>query len=138
VPLGRLNYLAVASPDFVRKYFAAGVTAASLARAPSLRFNRKDRLQARWARRLCRRDVDFPTHWFPSTQAFTDASIASIGWGMIPEAMVREQLKSGALVEVVPKTPLAVRLYWQHSRLQVPVLSRLTRAVIQAARNDLR
>jgi len=138
VALGRLHYLAVASPEFGRKYFSAGVSAATLAKAPSLRFNRKDRLQAQWVRRLCRREVEIPTHWFPSTQAFTDASVAGIGWGMIPEVLVREHLQSGALVELVPGRPLTVPLYWQHSRLQVPVLSRLTRAVIQAARNGLR
>jgi LysR family transcriptional regulator, chromosome initiation inhibitor len=138
VALGRLNYVAVASPTFVRRYLSDGVTAATLARAPSLRFNRKDRLQDQWARRVCRRDVEIPKHWFPSTQAFIDASVAGIGWGMNPVSLVREHLKSGALVELVPGRVLAVPLYWQHTRLQVPVLGRLTRAVVQAARGGLR
>jgi LysR family transcriptional regulator, chromosome initiation inhibitor len=138
VALGRLNYVAVASPAFVRRYLSEGVTAATLARAPSLRFNRKDRLQDQWARRVCRRDVEIPTHWFPSTQAFIDASVAGMGWGMNPVSLVREHLKSGALVELVPGRVLAVPLYWQHTRLQVPMLGRLTRAVVQAARGGLR
>lgn len=138
VALGRLNYVAVASPTFVRRYFSAGVTATTLAQAPCLRFNRKDRLQEQWARRVCRRDVDIPAHWFPSTQAFIDASVAGIGWGMNPIALVREQLQSGSLVELVPGRALTVPLYWQHTRLQVPVLSRLTRAVVRAARSGLR
>jgi LysR family transcriptional regulator (chromosome initiation inhibitor) len=136
--LGRLHYLAVASPEFVRRYFAEGVTPATLAKAPSLRFNRKDRLQAQWARRICRREVETPTHWLPSTQAFIDASVAGIGWGMNPIQLVREHLKSGTLVELVPGRSLAVPLYWQHTRLQVAQLSRLTRAVTQAARTALR
>jgi len=138
VSLGRLNYRAVASPQFVRRYFAAGVTAATLANAPSLRFNRKDRLQAQWARRICRREVDIPTHWLPSTQAFIEASVAGIGWGMNPVQLVREHLQSGALVELVPGRTLAVPLYWQHTRLQVTQLRRLTRAVVEAARLALR
>jgi LysR family transcriptional regulator, chromosome initiation inhibitor len=138
VSLGRLNYLALASPEFVRRYFPDGVTAAALGKAPSLRFNRKDRLQERWARRVCRKDIDLPTHWFPSTRAFLDACEASIGWGMNPISLVREHLKSGALVELVPGQALQVPLYWQHTRLQVPVLGRLTRAVVQAARKELR
>jgi LysR family transcriptional regulator (chromosome initiation inhibitor) len=136
--LGRLSYLAVASPAFVRRYFAAGVTATSLARAPSLRFNRKDRLQAQWVRRICRREIDTPTHWLPSTHAFIDASVAGIGWGMNPEQLVREHLRSGSLVELVPERTLAVPLHWQHTRLQVAQLDRLTRAVVQAARSALR
>jgi LysR family transcriptional regulator (chromosome initiation inhibitor) len=138
IPLGKLNYLAVASPEFTQRYFPAGVTVAALAKAPSLRFNRKDQLQAQWVRRVCRRALDIPTHWFPATQAFTNASLAGIGWGMNPEALVREHLKSGALVELVPGRALAVPLYWQHTRLQVPVLGRLTRAVVEAARRGMR
>jgi LysR family transcriptional regulator (chromosome initiation inhibitor) len=137
IALGRLSYLAVASPEFVKRYFPNGVTAAAFAKAPSLRFNRKDQLQAQWARRVCRREVEIPTHWFPATQAFTSGTLAGIGWGMNPEALVREHLKSGALVELVPGRPLAVPLYWQHTRLQVPVLERLTQAVVRVARLGL-
>ena len=138
VALGRLSYVAVASPGFVQRYFSGGVTAAALAKAPCLRFNRKDRLQAQWARRICRRELEMPTHWFPSTQAFVDAALGGIGWGMNPESLVREHLESGALVVLVPGQKLTVPLHWQHTRLQVPVLSRLTRAVVQAARAGLR
>jgi LysR family transcriptional regulator (chromosome initiation inhibitor) len=138
VPLGHLNYVAVASPVFVERYFPDGVSAASLAKAPSLTFNRKDRLQAQWIRRVCRREVDIPTHWLPSTQAFIDASVAGIGWGMNPASLVREPLQSGSLVELVPGRTLSVPLYWQHTRLQVPMLSRLTHAVVAAARGALR
>jgi len=138
VSLGRLTYLAVASPGFVRRYFPAGVTTAALSNAPSLRFNNKDRMQAQWTRRVCRREVETPAHWFPATQAFRDACLAGIGWGMNPESLVREHLKSGALVELVPGRTLSVPLYWQHTRLQVPMLNRLTEAVVKAAREALR
>jgi LysR family transcriptional regulator, chromosome initiation inhibitor len=138
VSLGQLEYLAVASPEFVRRYFPDGVTAVALGKAPSLRFDRDDGLQLKWARRVCRRQVDLPSHWFPSTQAFVDASLAGIGWGMNPVSLVREHLKSGALVELVPGRTMRVPLHWQHTRLQVPVLGRLTRAVVQAARVGLR
>jgi LysR family transcriptional regulator (chromosome initiation inhibitor) len=134
IVLGRLRYLAVASPAFVRRHFAAGVSAAALARAPRLTFNRKDRLQAHWIRAVCRRPVDTPTHWLPSTQAFVDASRAGIGWGMNPVPLVEAQLRAGTLVELVPGRTLAVTLYWQHTRLPVPMLERLTGAVIAAAR----
>jgi LysR family transcriptional regulator (chromosome initiation inhibitor) len=138
VSLGRLTYRAVASPAFVRRYFPDGVSAATLNNAPSLKFNNKDRMQAQWARRVCRREVETPAHWFPATQAFLDASLAGIGWGMNPESLVREHLRSGALAELVPGRTLTVPLYWQHTRLQVPMLNRLTEAVVKAAREALR
>ena len=130
--------LAVASPSFVRRYFPDGVNATALNNAPSLKFNNKDRMQEQWVRRVCRREVEIPAHWFPATAAFLDASLAGIGWGMNPASLVREHLKSGALVELVPGRTLAVPLYWQHTRLQVPMLSRLTEAVVKAARDALR
>lgn len=138
VPIGKLRYCAVASPSFVRKYFADGVTAAALAAAPSLRFNRKDQLQAQWVRSVCRRNVDIPTHWMASTQAFTDASVAGIGWGMNPQAMVTSHLRDGSLVELVPGRLLSVPLFWQHTRLQMPMLARLTKAVTAASRMALK
>jgi LysR family transcriptional regulator, chromosome initiation inhibitor len=134
IALGRLRYTAVASPAFVRHYFATGINAASLAVAPRLTFNRKDRLQAQWMRLVCRRQLDTPTHWLPSTQAFIDASIAGIGWGMNPLSLVRPQLRAGTLVELVPERQLTVALYWQHTRLPVSMLDRLTHTVIAAAR----
>jgi len=138
VAIGKLKYCAVASPEFVRKYFAEGVTAAALEAAPSLRFNRKDQLQAQWVRGVCRRNIDIPTHWMASTQAFTDASVAGIGWGMNPQAMVASHLRDGSLVELVPGRLLSVPMFWQHTRLQMPMLARLTKAVIAAARAALK
>jgi LysR family transcriptional regulator, chromosome initiation inhibitor len=122
----------------VRRYVPDGVTATALTNAPSLKFNNKDRMQAQWARRVCRREVELPAHWFPATRAFLDASLAGIGWGMNPASSVQEHLESGALVELVPGRTLAVPLYWQHTRLQLPMLSRLTEAVVNAARVALR
>jgi LysR family transcriptional regulator (chromosome initiation inhibitor) len=135
--LGRLCYLAVASPSFVRRYFPDGVSVPSLRRAPCLTFNRKDSLQRQWTRQVCRRRVDPPVHWLPSTQAFVDAAVAGIAWGLNPRALIQAQLRAGTLVELIPGRTLSVSLYWQHTRAPVPMLDRLTRAVVSAARSSL-
>src|SRR4051812_25510792 len=114
--LGRMTYVAVASPAFVARYFRNGVNAASLAQAPAITFNRIDRLQALWVRRVCRKDVETPTHWLPSTQAFIDGTGSGIGWGMNPLQLVQGHLDAGKLVELVPGKRLLVPLYWQSSR----------------------
>ena len=131
--LGSLRYVATASPSFMRRWFPAGVSAGALTRAPSLLFDSNDSLQELWSRRIVRRDVTLPVHRIPSTQAFIDAAIAGVGWGMNPLSLVRAQLKAGALVELVPDSPVDVPLYWQATRLKVPVLERLTRSVVRAA-----
>lgn len=134
LPLGRLRYLATASPAFVARHFAGGVDAASLAAAPSLRFNRKDALQDRWIRRVAGRAVATPHHWLPSTASFVEAARLGIGWGMNPEPLVRPLIAAGALVELVPNRPLDTPLHWQHPRLSGERLERLTTAVVHAAK----
>ena len=131
--LGSLRYVATANPTFVRRWFPSGVSADALGRAPSLLFDSNDRLQELWARRVVRRDVALPVHRIPSTQGFIDAALAGVGWGMNPLSLVRPHLKAGALVELAPDTPVDVPLFWQATRLKVPVLERLTRSVIRAA-----
>ena len=137
VPLGRLGYLAAASPTFVQRYFAEGVNSVSVANAPTINFNRKDSLQSQWIRRVCGRHVDTPVHWLPSTHGSIKAAIAGIGWGVNPAVLVRPHLRAGTLVELVPGRGLSVPLYWQYARLQAPALNRLTRAIVAEARKSL-
>ena len=136
-PLGAMRYLAAASPAFVARHFAGGVGAGSLAQAPSLMFNTKDELQARWVRRLCHRHVELPRHMLPSPQAFVIAALAGMGWGLQPQALIASHLEDGSLVELVPDTPLDVPLYWQHARAASALLDGLSRGVLAAARRAL-
>ncbi|MCD7108988.1 LysR family transcriptional regulator ArgP [Rhizobium sp. DKSPLA3] len=136
-PLGALRYRATASPDFVERYFAGGLTPSAFTRAPAMTFNQKDRLQSRWLRQALGEDPVCPTHWLPSTQSFVEASLSGMGWGMNPEILVAEHLASGRLVELIPDTPLDVPLFWQINRLAADQLTTLTRAVVDTARGVL-
>jgi LysR family transcriptional regulator (chromosome initiation inhibitor) len=135
--LGAMAYVAAASPDFVARHFAAGVGAGSLALAPSLVFDSKDDLQARWVRRLCHRHVDLPRHTLPSPQAFVTAALAGMGWGLQPLALIASHLQDGALVDLVPGSALDVPLYWQHARAATKLLDGLSREVLAAAAREL-
>ncbi|MBA1157984.1 LysR family transcriptional regulator ArgP [Microvirga mediterraneensis] len=136
-PLGRLRYLATASPAFVERWLPDGLSEDSAARAPCLVFNRKDQLQALWLRRALGADVTPPAHWLPSSQAFVDAALAGLGWGMNLESMVQEHIRAGRLMALEPSEPLEVPLFWQQSRIVGPLLGDLTRAVVATARTML-
>lgn len=144
LPLGAMRYLALASPDFLARHFGAErsrrprVDAPALAQAPALVFNTKDALQDRWVQQLCGQAVLLPRHSLPSAEAFVIAAEAGMGWGQVPEVMVRAQLAQGRLVPLVPRRPLDVPLYWQHARVASTWLSGLTSAVLAAARAALR
>ena len=135
--LGALRYVATASPGFMGRWFADGVNAQSVVRAPCLIFNQKDRLQAIWLRQVLGTDVRPPVHWLPSSQAFVDAALAGLGWGMNPEVLVQEHLRAGRLVALMPSQPLEVPLFWQQSRIAGPLLTDVNRAVLNAARGLL-
>ncbi len=136
-PLGTMRYVAAASPAFVQRYFATGVGAASLAVAPSLLFNNKDELQARWTRRLCHRHVELPRHTLPSSQAFVTACLAGMGWGLHEQSLVAGHLREGTLVELAPQSALTVALHWQYARAASAVLDRLSDAILAAAKGAL-
>lgn len=139
LPLGALRYRATAAPAYVKRWFPQGATASAIAEAPTLTFSDKDRLQTRWAaahiRGLSRPLL--PTHRMASSQAFVDACLAGLGWGMNPEPLIARHLANGSLVELIPDTPLDVALYWQFTRLASPALAALTDAIRRAARDSL-
>lgn len=136
-PLGALRYAATASPAFVARHFPRGVDAGGLALAPVLRFDRRDRLQARWMCEAVGAELAAPTHQTPSTQAFVDLALAGLGWCMNPLSLVEDALAAGRLVELVPGRRLDVPLHWQHARVGARLLDALTRAVVDTARRRL-
>jgi LysR family transcriptional regulator (chromosome initiation inhibitor) len=139
IPLGALRYLATASPAYVARWFPTEVTAETLSRAPALTFSEKDRLQDRWVARQTPGSprLAYPTHRMASSQGFVEACLLGLGWCMNPEPLVRAHLASGALVEIIPDTPLDVPLHWQFTRLAAPALRPLTDAIRQTAAGTL-
>jgi len=136
-PLGVMRYLAVASPEFLQRFFSQGATVASFRQAPTLVFNRKDGLQQRFIARLTDEEVLAPTHFLPSTHGFVDAARRGLGWGMMPEHFVREGMRLGELVEIAPGHPLDVPLYWHRWRLDSPALKALSETVHRTASEAL-
>jgi LysR family transcriptional regulator (chromosome initiation inhibitor) len=92
LPLGSLRYRATAAPAFRDRWFCEGVSAGTLARAPALTFSEKDRLQTRWAAARGLSRPALPTHRIASSQAFIDACLAGLAWGMNPNPSSRRTL----------------------------------------------
>jgi LysR family transcriptional regulator, chromosome initiation inhibitor len=138
IPLGALRYRATASPAYIARWFPHGVTPETLRLAPSLIFSNKDRLQTAWATRETHQKINFPAHAMASTHAFIDACLHGLAWGMNPEPLVKDHLKTGRLVELIPDTPLDVPLHWQFSRLTSHAILPLTTAIRATAKSVLR
>ncbi len=137
VELGCLEYLACCSPDFAVRHFPDGVTEESLRHAPCLRFERRDGLQARWARETHGIELDAPMHWVPSTSGFLNFALQGMAWGMHPTILARPRIANDELVELTSGTPIGVKLFWTVTRLHATALKTLTDAILDVGRSRL-
>ncbi|MFI6936296.1 LysR family transcriptional regulator ArgP [Streptomyces sp. NPDC050287] len=138
--LGRMRYLAAASPDFAARHLG-GPLRDALAAAPVLVFDRSDDLQDAFVRGLhggrggasgVRR------HYVPASEGFLAAVVAGLGWGLVPEAQAEPLLRAGSLLPLAPDRPVDVPLYWQQWKLDSPALAALAEAVRATAAEALR
>ncbi|WP_339511243.1 LysR family transcriptional regulator ArgP [Pseudomonas sp. RL_15y_Pfl2_60] len=125
VALGSMRYRALASPAFIRRHFSGGVSAQGLAKAPAIVFGPDDFLQHRY---LAAQGVEggFLHHLCPSSEGFLRMAQAGLGWGLVPEQQVINELASGELMELQPQQPIDVPLYWHHWRNGGELLTQLT------------
>ena len=127
----------MASPRFAARWFADGVTAAALADAPVVVFDRKDDLQDAYLRRRGVDPAGPPRHHVPASADFATAVLLGLGWGMLPDAQGAAPAAAGDLVALDDDGVLDVPLYWQQWRLDSPLLQTVASAVIAGARDAL-
>lgn len=135
--LGVMRYLPVASPTFVDRHLRDGVTAATMATAPSLAWNRDDALQDMLVRKLFRRSIRRPVHYVPTAEGFRAATVAGLGWAMYPERAAAGPLADGTFIRIAD-AHLDVPLFWRCWKLDSPVIAAVTAAVHSAAAATLR
>ena len=123
--LGAMRYRALASPAFIARHFSAGVSAEALARAPAIVYGPDDQLQHRYLAGLGVTGA-FAYHLCPSSEGFVRLTEGGLGWGLVPELQVRDELASGRLVDLVPERFIDVPLYWHHWRNGGELLGELT------------
>ena len=130
-----MRYIPMASPAFMKRHFPKGLTRAAFETAPMLVFDRKDRLQHGFIKKVTGTEmtIDPPCHWYPSSAAFQDMAAAGLGWGLAPEALIKPYLTAGTLLNMAPEHSVEVPLYWQSWRLSSPALDALTRVMKKAA-----
>lgn len=137
--LGRMRYLAAASPAFAEKHLGAPLRDA-LADAPVMAFDRSDDLQDAFVRRLRggRGGASTVRHFVPTSEGFVEAVTAGLGWGLVPEVQADRLLREGRLVSLAPDRTVDVPLYWQQWKLDSPALAAVAEAVVTAASASLR
>ena len=65
------------------------------------------------------------------------AARLGLGWGVLPEGQISDDLETGRLVKLHPDRSVQVPLYWQRWRFDSPTLDALTTIVERAAALEL-
>ncbi|MDR7081835.1 LysR family transcriptional regulator (chromosome initiation inhibitor) [Arthrobacter ginsengisoli] len=135
--LGVMRYLPVCTPDFAARWFPQRASAETLAAAPVITFDRKDDLQDRYLRGVSRKDLQPPRHYVPAAHEFGEAIRWGMGWGLLPEIEVSDELRRHTLLVLDPAAHVDVPLHWQQWRHGSAALNEVA-AAIQAAARPLR
>jgi len=136
-PLGAMEYVAVATPGFLRREIGPEITLTRLAGVPSLIFDRKDTLHEQWMMMTFGQAVTLSCHMVPSFEGLIACTLGGIGWSLLPIMGARPHLASGRLVEFMPGRRIAVSLHWQARSQQTQVMIRLSEIVREVAEAEL-
>ena len=133
-PLGSMRYRLVASCGFQQRHFPNGLTRNGARKAPVVAYTRKDRLTASFLQQqLGLPEGAYPCHYVPGTEPRFNAIRYGLGYGMVPELLLHEDLAHGTLVDLASDSPLDISLYWHTWKVQSPRMENLSRKILEAA-----
>ena len=138
MPLGAMEYVAVASPSFAEQHLPSGLTAHNFREVTFVCFNRKDDMQAEFiARRFGLKRVSLSSIFVPSSEGQVRAVAAGWGVSVVPQLMAAPLIAKGALIDLAPGFNLPIQLYWHSWNLESAVLDALSAALAKAAEKAL-
>jgi LysR family transcriptional regulator, chromosome initiation inhibitor len=134
VPLGAMQYVAVAQAQFAQERFPKGLGPHNFREVPFVAFNRKDDMQSEFVgKAFGLKRVALNQLFVPSSEGQVRAVLAGWGVSIVPELLARGLLEQGSLVNIAPAHVLPIQLYWHCWNLESEVLDALTAALTQAA-----
>ncbi|WP_281647993.1 LysR family transcriptional regulator ArgP [Parendozoicomonas sp. Alg238-R29] len=136
--LGRIEYVCAASPEFIERYFPNGVNRENLMNAPATAFDHFDDLHQRYLEmHFDLPPGEVPCHIVGTSEAFVTLAKQGVAYGMIPDLMIRDELASGELVEVIPDIRHNRVLFWHRWALESGAMKEVSANLINYARELL-
>jgi LysR family transcriptional regulator (chromosome initiation inhibitor) len=133
-PLGSMRYRLVASSAFRQQHFGKGLSRNAARKAPVVAYTRRDRLTSSFLlQHLGLPEGAYPSHYVPGAEPHFSAIRFGLGYGMVPELLLREALADGAVVDLAADRPLDISLYWHTWKVQSPRMENLSRQIVEAA-----
>ena len=137
VPLGAMDYMAVASRAYVARHMKDGVNQMAVSKAPSIQFDRKDTLPQQWMMLAYGTTNKLTSHYIPSYEGHLLACQRGIGWAMMPSVTVEPLVHAGELIELVQNIRVRTPLHWQSRSQSSSILTRLSEIVSATAEKSL-
>ncbi len=129
--LGDIEYALVASPKFKQRYFAKGINQQSLLQAPAVAFDQKDDMHIKYIEQQFElAGGSYPCHTVRSSEAFVNFAQHGLAYCLIPKLQIKQQLASGALIDLLPDNSLTRTLYWHRWVLLKGAFKQLSEAIL--------
>lgn len=134
-PLGVMRYLPVATPALAQRFALPG-DGVDWEGMPVLRYDDHDHMQERF---LAERGLATasPSSQIPSAPGLRAALLSGLGWLLVPEMTVGEDLAEGRLITLTDDV-VDVVLHWHVWKVPSHRIERLNGAIAEAARGGLR
>lgn len=130
--LGYMEYLCVATPHFITRYFSEGIDTASLQLAPAISFDQHDDMHIQFlADHFSLQQGQYPCHTIRSSQGFVDLTLAHGAYSLNSRLHIKDYLKSGELINLLPNKVVYIPLYWHCWQLSGNLVSEVTQAILQ-------
>lgn len=134
VPLGAMDYIAVAQAGYARANCPKGLTQHNFRDLPFVAFNRKDDMQSEFVgKAFGLKRVTLNQLFVPSSEGQMRAVLAGWGVSVVPELLARRLIEQEQLVNIAPQATLPIQLYWHCWNLASEVLDQLSAALTNAA-----
>jgi LysR family transcriptional regulator (chromosome initiation inhibitor) len=131
-PLGAVRYVPVASAEFASQWLPKGMTVAATLAAPTVVYDRDDRLLDRFLGDHLPGPATPPRSFVPGSWDYPRAIAMGLGWGIVPASSV------DGLTVLSSTRHIDSALYWHQWGLPSVHLAALGDAVVAAARTSLR
>lgn len=128
IPLGIMEYRFYCTPAFANTWFPQGfLHTEAAAKAPYIRFNRKDGLNDQLLRKVFPiPPKDIPTFFVPSSEMLVQFIREGLCYGVLPEQQGRSLQECGDLIDPAPGNYIEVELFWHCWNLRSELLESFT------------
>jgi LysR family transcriptional regulator (chromosome initiation inhibitor) len=137
--LGKMEYLLVATPPFIEKYFSDHDDKANLVNAPAFKFDKNDHLHERYLEKFFGlRGAELNYNIIPSIKGFKRFAVLGYGYGLIPRIDISEELEQKQLIELYPGKVWETPLYWHYWPIETEVYRKFNAEFIHYMTNKLK